>query len=63
MLYIVKLKPSSRITEIVADYVIPAGWKVLPVLSAGHLDPTLFENPLEFDPFRWNVGSCINHAK
>nr|XP_007140859.1 hypothetical protein PHAVU_008G147500g [Phaseolus vulgaris]ESW12853.1 hypothetical protein PHAVU_008G147500g [Phaseolus vulgaris] len=39
------------------DYVIPAGWKVLPVLSAGHLDPTLFENPLEFDPFRWNDNS------
>ncbi|KAH1150288.1 hypothetical protein AAZX31_16G063600 [Glycine max] len=39
------------------DYVIPAGWKVLPVLSSGHLDPTLFENPLEFNPFRWNDNS------
>ncbi|KAK7395778.1 hypothetical protein VNO78_16348 [Psophocarpus tetragonolobus] len=39
------------------DYVIPAGWKVLPVLSSGHLDTTLFENPLEFDPFRWNDNS------
>ncbi|CAJ1786569.1 unnamed protein product [Sphenostylis stenocarpa] len=39
------------------DYVIPAGWKVLPVLSSGHLDPTLFENPLEFDPFRWDDNS------
>ncbi|TKY63172.1 monooxygenase protein [Spatholobus suberectus] len=25
------------------DYVIPAGWKVLPVLSSGHLDPTLLK--------------------
>ncbi|KAK7293506.1 hypothetical protein RJT34_16373 [Clitoria ternatea] len=39
------------------DIVIPAGWKVLPVLSAGHLDPTLFENSLEFNPFRWNDNS------
>ncbi|XP_027348045.1 cytochrome P450 724B1 [Abrus precatorius] len=37
------------------DFVIPAGWKVLPVLSSGHLDPTHFENPMEFNPFRWNV--------
>ncbi|KAK7338608.1 hypothetical protein VNO77_19227 [Canavalia gladiata] len=36
------------------DFVIPAGWKVLPVLSYGHLDPTVFENPSEFNPFRWN---------
>ncbi|XP_057443262.1 cytochrome P450 724B1-like [Lotus japonicus] len=40
-------------------FVIPAGWKVLPVLSAGHLDPTLYENPLEFNPFRWNDNSTI----
>ncbi|GAU29016.1 hypothetical protein TSUD_165340 [Trifolium subterraneum] len=38
--------------------VIPAGWKVLPVLTAPHLDPSRFENPLEFNPFRWNV--CCN---
>ncbi|XP_061341878.1 cytochrome P450 724B1 [Gastrolobium bilobum] len=39
------------------EFVIPAGWKVLPVLSAGHLDHTLFENPLEFNPFRWKDNS------
>ncbi|AES78542.1 putative cholesterol monooxygenase (side-chain-cleaving) [Medicago truncatula] len=36
------------------EFVIPAGWKVLPVLSASHLDPNLLENPLEFNPYRWN---------
>ncbi|XP_057437395.1 cytochrome P450 724B1-like [Lotus japonicus] len=36
------------------EFVIPAEWKVLPVLSAGHLDPTLYENPQEFNPSRWN---------
>ncbi|KAK2413697.1 cytochrome P450, family 724, subfamily A, polypeptide [Trifolium repens] len=40
--------------------VIPAGWKVLPVLSAPHLDPNCFENPLEFNPFRWNEDNSTS---
>ncbi|KAI4353509.1 hypothetical protein L6164_002454 [Bauhinia variegata] len=39
------------------EFVIPAGWKVLPVLSAGHLDPNFHKNPQEFNPFRWNDNS------
>ncbi|KAI3474940.1 hypothetical protein Pfo_030251 [Paulownia fortunei] len=35
------------------EYVIPAGWQVLPILSAPHLDPCLHEHPLEFNPWRW----------
>ncbi|KAH9300970.1 hypothetical protein KI387_012553, partial [Taxus chinensis] len=39
-------------------YEIPAGWKVLPVFDAVHLDSTVYENPMEFDPWRWqNVES------
>ncbi|XP_047334419.1 cytochrome P450 724B1-like [Impatiens glandulifera] len=34
-------------------YLIPAGWKVLPVLSAVHLDPSIHINALEFHPWRW----------
>ncbi|OIT05729.1 cytochrome p450 724b1 [Nicotiana attenuata] len=34
-------------------YYIPAGWKVLPILSAVHLDPSLHQNPSEFNPWRW----------
>ncbi|CAL5191656.1 unnamed protein product [Lathyrus oleraceus] len=44
------------------EFVIPAGWKVFPVLLAPHLDPNNFENPLEFNPFRWNV-CCIGQEK
>ncbi|XP_045799046.1 cytochrome P450 724B1 [Trifolium pratense] len=40
--------------------VIPAGWKVFPVLSAPHLDPNRFENPLEFNPFRWNEDNSTS---
>ncbi|XP_050383061.1 cytochrome P450 724B1-like [Argentina anserina] len=35
------------------DYIIPSGWKVLPVISASHLDPSLHANALQFHPWRW----------
>ncbi|KAL5752694.1 hypothetical protein ACOSP7_022891 [Xanthoceras sorbifolium] len=34
-------------------YDIPCGWKVLPVIAAVHLDPSLFEHPQHFNPWRW----------
>ncbi|KAI3502899.1 hypothetical protein L1887_31285 [Cichorium endivia] len=34
-------------------YDIPCGWKVLPVIAAVHLDPTIFDQPHLFDPWRW----------
>lgn len=34
-------------------YDIPAGWKVLPVFDAVHLDPNLYDEPLDFNPDRW----------
>ncbi|KAL8046787.1 hypothetical protein ABFS82_08G201400 [Erythranthe guttata] len=37
------------------DYIIPSGWKVLPVFSAVHLDPSLHANSLQFDPWRWQT--------
>ncbi|XP_019193534.1 PREDICTED: cytochrome P450 724B1 [Ipomoea nil] len=35
------------------DYIIPSGWKVLPVFSAVHLDQNLHANALQFNPWRW----------
>ncbi|KAJ4730286.1 Cytochrome P450 [Melia azedarach] len=35
------------------DYLIPSGWKVLPVFTAVHLDPSLHANALQFHPWRW----------
>ncbi|KAI6700773.1 hypothetical protein NL676_015097 [Syzygium grande] len=32
---------------------IPSGWKVFPIFIGTHLDPTLHENPMKFDPSRW----------
>ncbi|KAI8533561.1 hypothetical protein RHMOL_Rhmol10G0020300 [Rhododendron molle] len=39
-----------------AEYIIPQGWQVLPILTAAHLDPSLHQNPSEFDPSRWAAG-------
>ncbi|KAL5746930.1 hypothetical protein ACOSP7_023919 [Xanthoceras sorbifolium] len=35
------------------DYLIPSGWKVLPVFTAVHLDPSLHANAAQFHPWRW----------
>ncbi|KAL5798167.1 hypothetical protein ACOSQ2_002987 [Xanthoceras sorbifolium] len=35
------------------DYLIPSGWKVLPVFTAVHLDPSLHANADQFHPWRW----------
>ncbi|XP_031493957.1 cytochrome P450 90B1 isoform X1 [Nymphaea colorata] len=32
---------------------IPSGWKVLPVFTAAHLDPSIYDNPQQFNPWRW----------
>ncbi|KAG2551188.1 cytochrome P450 724B1-like isoform X2 [Panicum virgatum] len=34
-------------------YVIPAGWKILPILGAVHVDPSHHLEPEQFQPRRW----------
>ncbi|XP_010263684.1 PREDICTED: cytochrome P450 90B1-like [Nelumbo nucifera] len=38
-------------------FVIPSGWKVLPVFTAVHLDPSIYDNPQCFNPWRWQNTS------
>ncbi|XP_027931466.1 ent-kaurenoic acid oxidase 2-like [Vigna unguiculata] len=35
-------------------YLIPKGWKVMTWFRSIHLDPTIYPNPKEFNPERWN---------
>lgn len=35
-------------------YTIPKGWKVLVWFRSVHLDPEIYPNPKEFNPYRWN---------
>uniref|UniRef100_A0A0A9CZV4 Uncharacterized protein n=1 Tax=Arundo donax TaxID=35708 RepID=A0A0A9CZV4_ARUDO len=39
------------------EYLIPSGWKVLPVFSAVHLNPSLHGNVQQFQPCRWEGAS------
>ncbi|XP_062224808.1 cytochrome P450 724B1-like [Phragmites australis] len=39
------------------EYLIPSGWKVLPVFSAVHLNPSLHGNAQQFQPCRWEGSS------
>ncbi|GAB4825347.1 hypothetical protein Ancab_008219 [Ancistrocladus abbreviatus] len=41
------------------EYLIPCGWKVLPVFSAVHLDPSLHANAHQFQPWRWESQDQI----
>ncbi|KAG1341893.1 cytochrome P450 90B1-like [Cocos nucifera] len=38
-------------------YDIPSGWSIIPVFAAAHLDPSVYENPQKFDPWRWQTIS------
>ncbi|KAL7156697.1 hypothetical protein ABFS83_02G026100 [Erythranthe nasuta] len=37
----------------VRGYTVPAGWAIMACQSALHLDPTIYKDPLKFDPSRW----------
>lgn len=39
-----------------AGYTIPAGWMVMMIPMAIHLNPKYFDNPLNFNPWRWLVS-------
>ncbi|XP_043709535.1 cytochrome P450 90B1-like [Telopea speciosissima] len=36
-------------------YDIPRGWKVLPVFASVHLDPSMYDQPQHFNPWRWQT--------
>nr|UAK14950.1 cytochrome P450 70815v2 [Iberis amara] len=37
----------------IKGYTIPAGWNVLVTPPMVHYDPKVYENPMEFNPWRW----------
>lgn len=38
-----------------SGYLIPKGWCVLASFSSVHMDETNYENPYDFNPWRWKV--------
>lgn len=41
--------------RISTGYTVPAGWIVAVAPSVVHYNSAIFENPLEFNPWRWEV--------
>jgi cytochrome P450 len=39
-----------------SGYTIPEGWLVLMNPMAIHLNPLIFDDPLTFNPWRWQVS-------
>lgn len=39
----------------ILGYTIPKGWSLMVVPSAIQLNPNIYEDPLNFDPWRWQV--------
>ncbi|CAH8255736.1 unnamed protein product [Arabidopsis lyrata] len=47
----------------VVRYTIPAGWIVLVVPSLLHYDPQIYEQPCEFNPWRWEGKELLCGSK
>ncbi|CAI0403474.1 unnamed protein product [Linum tenue] len=43
----------------VKGYLIPAGWTVMVYPTAAHLNPSVYDDPLSFNPWRWE-GQKVN---
>ncbi|XP_076953219.1 cytochrome P450 87A3-like isoform X2 [Bidens hawaiensis] len=46
-------RKAQRYINIHKRYTIPSGWVVMVSLSAVHLDPVNYKDPLDFNPWRW----------
>lgn len=46
-----------------AGYLIPKDWCVVASLTSVHLDGINYENPFEFDPWRWEVSNLYSFFK
>ncbi|KAL0728581.1 hypothetical protein Bca4012_024674 [Brassica carinata] len=50
-------------TNMKSGYTIPAGWIVMVIPSVVHLDPEIYENPFEFNPWRWKGKELRSGSK
>ncbi|EOA23945.1 hypothetical protein CARUB_v10017161mg [Capsella rubella] len=47
----------------IKGYTIPKGWMVFVATSLRQYDPAVYENPLEFNPWRWEGQKLVNFSK
>lgn len=53
---------SQRRTYVCLGYIIPKGWRVMIWLRQLHNDPTNFEDPMCFNPDRWEVSFSADYS-
>ncbi|XP_010514624.1 PREDICTED: cytochrome P450 708A2-like [Camelina sativa] len=58
----VMFRKTLRDVEI-QGYTIPKGWMVFVATSLRHYDPAVYENPYEFNPWRWEGKQLVNFSK
>ncbi|CAA7032009.1 unnamed protein product [Microthlaspi erraticum] len=47
----------------IKGYTIPGGWIVMVIPSVVHFDPEIYENPFEFNPWRWEGKELRSGSK
>ncbi|CAM8956839.1 unnamed protein product [Rhodiola kirilowii] len=45
----------------IEGYLIPKGWCVVASLNSVHMDEEIYENPYQFDPWRWEKTGVTNN--
>lgn len=45
------------------DYLIPEGWGVMASFTSIHMDEENYENPYQFNPWRWEVSGTQRTIK
>lgn len=54
---------SILIQKFCAGYLIPKGWKVMPLFRNIHHNPEFFSDPQNFDPSRFEVGTAFHRKR
>ena len=52
----------DQVIEFFAGYLIPKGWKVLPLFRNIHHNPDFFSEPYKFDPSRFEVYNIMPYS-
>lgn len=45
----------------IKDYLIPEGWGVMASFTSIHMDEENYENPYQFNPWRWEKAASVNN--
>lgn len=59
----ISLPSANHVKKNYAGYLIPKGWKVMPLFRNIHHNPEFFSAPQNFDPSRFEVGAAFHRNR